>query len=396
MAKKGKKSQFLILGADGQQGIIAARYLTQKGYKVAVADIYCETIEKESAKNKVKLEYAFCDHRHTIQIENTIRRFNPDVVINCADDYYNDKVFDACLKMRVPHVDLGSDIAGTARRMDRFAEFEKAGIIAIMGCGSTPGIGSVMLRHIAEKFEIMREAEAGFVWDSNMKDFVPPFFLFVVTLELSQPVTIMQDGKIVHLPPKSEPRIQKFPLLNDQQVYLVPHSEPYTFHRYFQHKGLNNVKFFAGFPHHSRDVVDSLIKLGFQYNKPIDVLTDDGLSHVHPCDFLTVMAKKIDTPEGYEESEVLWVKVTGVENGAKTISEIEMRCIVPPIKGWESYGCNVDTAFPACIIAEMVRDGNIKDKGVFCPEGVVPCEPFFKRIMAEGMKFETTRITKEP
>ncbi|MDH7517739.1 MAG: saccharopine dehydrogenase C-terminal domain-containing protein, partial [Candidatus Thermoplasmatota archaeon] len=35
------------------------------------------------------------------------------------------------------------------------------------------------------------------------------------------------------------------------------------------------------------------------------------------------------------------------------------------------------TGYPASIITQMIADGTIKERGVFCPEEIVPCKPFF-------------------
>lgn len=196
-----KTIHILILGADGQQGVIATRYLTLKGYNVACADIYTDNLMEEVLKLPVRPDIDICDHRDLTSLKALMRFHRPAVVLNCANDFYNDNVTAACLSTKVHCVDLGSDIAGTRRRLNRHKEFKAAGLTYIMGCGSVPGIGSVMLRRLAESFHRLETAEAGFAWDSNMPDFVPPFFLYVVLLELSRPADMMKDGKLTTVPP---------------------------------------------------------------------------------------------------------------------------------------------------------------------------------------------------
>jgi hypothetical protein len=62
-----------------------------------------------------------------------------------------------------------------------------------------------------------------------------------------------------------------------------------------------------------------------------------------------------------------------------------MECAVPPLKGWEDHGCNVDTGMPASIIAQMIKDGRISTRGSFAPEAIVPEEEFFKELWNRGM-----------
>ena len=375
----------LVLGADGQQGILSTLFLLSRGYKIACSDIYQETFRKETRGSSVP--FSFCDHRDTGQIIKLLRRFRPKMVLNCANDFYNENVCDALLSERVSCVDFGTDIARTQSRLGRFNDFKKAGLTLIMGCGSVPGIGSVMMRHLSGMFERMDSAEAGFAWNSNEPDFVPPFFLYVVTLELSQPVAVMSGGKMQLLPPLHSRRTQEFPMIGEQVVYMVSHSEVFSFHHYFEHLGLKNVRFFAGFPAHSRSVIDALIKLRLNQEEPLTVATETGRVSITPCDFLTAAAKKIETPAGYEESEVLWASVEGVRRGDTEPQIYQMTCLVPPLKGWERFGCNVDTAFPGCIISEMILRGEIADRGVFCPEGIVPTRPFFSKMRGCGFRF---------
>lgn len=90
------------------------------------------------------------------------------------------------------------------------------------------------------------------------------------------------------------------------------------------------------------------------------------------------MLKRLKTPEGYKEQENLWVEICGTKNGKP--QNILMECIVPPIKGWEDSGSNIDTGFPAVIIAKMIKSGLINQAGSFAPEAIIPPQEFFAEI----------------
>jgi lysine 6-dehydrogenase len=81
--------------------------------------------------------------------------------------------------------------------------------------------------------------------------------------------------------------------------------------------------------------------------------------------------------------ETLWIRVYGKKNGRK--KEIDMDCIVLPVKGWEDAGCNIDTGMPASIIAQMIKNDIITERGSFAPEDVVPPELFFKELKKRHM-----------
>ncbi len=62
-----------------------------------------------------------------------------------------------------------------------------------------------------------------------------------------------------------------------------------------------------------------------------------------------------------------------------------MECLVPTLKGWEDAYTNIDTGMPISIMAQMIKNGIIKDKGSFSPEAVVPPEPYFKELRKRKM-----------
>jgi lysine 6-dehydrogenase len=43
------------------------------------------------------------------------------------------------------------------------------------------------------------------------------------------------------------------------------------------------------------------------------------------------------------------------------------------------------TGYPVSITAQMIEDGTIQKRGVFCPEEIIPPEPFFKELKKRGI-----------
>ena len=88
-------------------------------------------------------------------------------------------------------------------------------------------------------------------------------------------------------------------------------------------------------------------------------------------------------PDGYTEKEDLWVTIEGKKN--KQNKKIRMQCVVPTLDGWEDAGCNIDTGFPASIMAQMIKNKTISMKGSFAPEAVVPPKLFFDELRKRKM-----------
>ena len=121
--------------------------------------------------------------------------------------------------------------------------------------------------------------------------------------------------------------------------------------------------------------------MGFYSDRPVKI---EGKVRVAPFDLLAPVLKSLKVPKGYTETENLWVEISGKKNGRD--KAILMECLVPPVKGWEDSGCNIDTGFPVSVMAEMIHDDRIHTTGSFAPEAVVPEMEFFRELKKLGLK----------
>lgn len=366
------KYDFIIFGGTGQQGKICARDLLESGYSVMLAGRDPSNIQ-DILKNK-KANFLKLDLRKTDDIVKAIIKSKADIVVNCAELTFNISIMKACLKTKKSCTDLGGLQYVTSNQFKLHNDFKKLGIICITGCGSTPGILNVLTSYVLEKFDSVEEIKLGFAWDSNIKKFVVPYSIQSIFDEFTQPPVTYHNGKFI-----KENRVRclgkyKFKEVGEQTVYCIVHSEVYTFAKYFKSKGLKKVYYMAGFPEHSIKVIQTLINLGF-YSQ--DEIIINGIK-IKPLDFTVKILKKIKTPKGYKEVENLWVKINGKKDNINKLSEIN--CIIKTIPGWEEAGTNTGTGRTISIISQMLKDGKIKQKGVYGPEAVIPHKEFIKEL----------------
>ena len=286
----------------------------------------------------------------------------------------------ACLETGLSCTDLGGLQNVTIEQFKLDSDFKKAGLLALTGCGSTPGIANVMASHAVGRLDTVDTIMLGFAWDSNIKEFVVPYSIQSIFDEFTEAPIVLHNGKFV----KSD-RMQcrgtfKFKTVGKQTVYCIVHSEVYTFARYFKRKGLKNVNYMAGFPEHSLNVIQTLMNLGFDSETPIRIVD----ASVKPLDFTLSVLKRLSIPKGYNEYEDIWVRCSGMKVGRK--KEVTMECVVNTVRGWEDAGSNIDTGRTIAVMSEMLLNGNIEGTGVHAPEGVVPHNHFFKELEKRGMK----------
>ncbi|MEK6926212.1 MAG: saccharopine dehydrogenase C-terminal domain-containing protein [Nanoarchaeota archaeon] len=369
---------FVVLGATGMQGKITSKDLLENNYSILMCGRDKSRIEHLLKKYK-KAKFQYFDARKINETAETIKESGANIAINCVEGDWNLNILKSCIKANANCIDLGSEIWMTKEQLNLDAELKKKGIISITGAGSVPDIGNVMLKYAAEKFNKINDIEVGFSWDSNIKKFVVPFSIQSIIEEFTDPAPIVESRHFIKKTPLSSIIEDYHRKIGKQKEFFVRHPETYTFYRYYKNKGVKNIRFYAGFPQHSFEKINSMIELGLGSKEPINYKG----TQVIPVEFLTEVLKKLKIEKGYKEKENLWVRIKGIKNKSK--KEILMECIVPTLKGWEDAGCNIDTGMPASIIAQMIKKEIIKEKGSFSPEGIVPPEPFFKELKKRKM-----------
>lgn len=368
----------VVLGATGLQGKIASRDLLEKGYSVLLCGRNKSRIE-HFLKKYTKARFHYANASDIKKTATVIKKSKTDLVINCVEGDWNLHILKACILAHVNSLDLGSEIWMTKKQFQMDQILKKKGLIHITGCGSVPGIGNIMLRYAAEKLDALYKIDVGFAWNSNIKKFVVPFSIQSIIEEFTDPAINIEHGRAVKIRPMSSLEKYNDIFVGEQKSFYVRHPEPYTFYHYYKERGLKKVHFRAEFPPHSFEKINTLIELGLGSKKEITI---NGIK-VKPIDVVTEVLKNLKIPQGYTEKEDLWVKIEGKAGNKK--KTILMQCKVPTLQGWEDAGCNIDTGLTASIIAKLIKDGVITEKGSFAPEKVVPPEPFFQELRKRKM-----------
>jgi saccharopine dehydrogenase-like NADP-dependent oxidoreductase len=373
-----KKFDFAVLGATGMQGRIVTKDLLKSGYSVLLCGRDKKRVEKILKKYR-HTAFEYIEMKQWEKVARIIKKSKASVCVSCVEGDWNLNALKACIRAGAHCVDLGSEIWMTKEQLEMARELKKKGLVAITGAGSVPGIGNVMLRHAAQKFDRIYDIEVGFSWDSNIKQFVVPFSIQSITEEFMDPAPVVKDGRFRKVIPLKTIREVNRRAIGKQREFIVRHPETFTFWHYFKDKGVKNITFYAGFPPHSFEKIKTLIDLGLASKRELNY---QGMK-IKPIDFITEILKDVKFPKGYEEIENLWILAEGIKN--KNPKKILMECIVPTLHGWEDAGCNIDTGMPASIMAQMVKNGVIDEYGSFAPEAIIPAEPFFKELRKRKM-----------
>jgi lysine 6-dehydrogenase len=396
LSHKGEKSmKIAVIGGAGMMGKITIKDLHEcaEVTKILVADFQEENAKKYVATfNDPRIEGCFVDASKVDETAELIKGY--DAVINTSIYTNNLNVMQACVKAKCHYNDLGGLFHTTLKQLELFDEFKKAGIIAVLGIGSAPGITNVLAAYGCDRLDEVETvrclcANANFTDMKGIDVFVPPYTIKTVMEEFSEPTVQFIDGEYKTLPAMSGIEQIVFPEpIGKHQCYHTIHSEPATLPIYYKEKGVKEVTWRLGLPPEFSERSRFLASIGFAGKEPVRV---KGVE-VTPVDVLgSVIEKQIkDKLKGvkldYKTATCLRGHVTGKKDGKKV--EYIADCLVELHSRWRTFCA---TSVPPSIAAQMACKGMIKEPGVWGPEKVINQDYFFKELSKREMKIEVTR-----
>jgi saccharopine dehydrogenase-like NADP-dependent oxidoreductase len=302
----------------------------------------------------------------------------------------NLQAMDAALAAHAHYIDLGGLFHTTILQRQRHDAFHDAGLMAILGMGSAPGILNVMAAHLAEKMTRVDEvhcmvgAHDGTSWKT------PPLLPFgyspdTLLDEFALPSAVFRAGEMKMVPPldPSERRREVFPHpVGALDLDTTLHSEVATLPQFFRARGVREVSFRQGFEAAFADRLRLLVQLGMVDTKGIDIAA--GVSVV-PRALLKVLLGRLPVPEPagpIDRHEILRVRVVGSEGGQRV--SVTMDCHAGADAG-NGIGPDIDTGAPPSIAAQLLGDELAIRPGVFASEEVVPWIPFARELQRRGM-----------
>ena len=310
------------------------------------------------------------------------------VLVNACHHDFNLRVMDAALAIGCHYCDLGGLFHVTRRQLRRDAQFKRAGLLALCGIGSAPGIVNVMARAGAERFERVREIHIAV----GTRDRTPrrgpslldtSYSISTVLDEASQPAALFKDGALWFVEPLSHPQIVDFPPpVGRQYPACTLHSELATLPQSFREQGVRDVSFRIAFPEDLADRLRFVRALGLTDTNPIRV----GNRTIVPREVLLTMiskAPKVTIVGPRDEYEILRVTIRGQKSGRR--AEDVLDCHVPGMPTW-NVGVDIDTGAPPSIAAQMLLAGAITARGVLPPERVVAPAPFFRALRVRNIR----------
>jgi lysine 6-dehydrogenase len=180
------------------------------------------------------------DARSASSLEAELR--DVDVLVNTASYRINLDAMRACLGARCNYLDLGGLYWMTARQLELDGEFERAGLLAVLGIGSSPGKTNLMAAQAVRELGVVAAAIASIDVAAAGRDPLaagddrlrPPYAIQTLLDELTLAPVILRDGEAVEIDPLSAGGTIDFgePIGRAETIYTL-HSELATFGQSF-------------------------------------------------------------------------------------------------------------------------------------------------------------------
>jgi saccharopine dehydrogenase (NAD+, L-lysine-forming) len=287
-----------------------------------------------------------------------------EVLVNSAAYRINLAAMRACLDAGCHYLDLGGLYHVTAEQLRMSGEFERSGLLALLGIGSAPGKTNLLAARA------MRELPGSPLSISILaagRDLDPPsgpsFPYAVRTLldEITMAPMALIDGRPRELRPlQAGPRVDFGDPIGEGNTIFTLHSEVLTFGDSFE---APNVTFALSL---SPRVLESLQELrGASEERVAEV----GRSASPPS------AKT--------------VSVHIVEAAAADVM-VRARSFTPPNEAWGLGGGIVSTATPAAAAVRLLARGSITARGALPPESCIDPDEMFAELESRGVRFEVT------
>jgi lysine 6-dehydrogenase len=280
-----------------------------------------------------------------------------DVLVNSASYRINLDAMRGCLEAGCHYIDLGGLYHVTAKQLERDAEFRDAGLLGLLGMGSSPGKTNVMgvraVRELGHKPHTMDVLAAG--RDLDPPDgFSIPYALQTLIDELTLAPMAVRDGKPVELEPlQPGGGVDAGPLGEADSIFTL-HSEVLTFPQSF---GCSECSFRLSL---KPELEQRLRELTKAPKEEIDAAARSAL----PPSPNTVSVHAVDADE---------VRVTAVTK---------------PMEEWGLGGGVVSTAAPAAAAVRLLARGKLDATGVMPPERCVEPDDLFPELERRNCSFE--------
>lgn len=392
----------MLVGVGGVGEAVAVIAKPRKWMELMVLADYnvarAEEVQKKLGDAR-RFPVEFIDAGNQQAVADLARKYRVDLILNAVDPLFNKQIFDAAYDVGAAYMDMAMTLSEPHPtdpfnktgvklgdyQFEKSSDWEKKGLLALVGMGVEPGMADVFARYAAD--HLFDEIEEIGVRDgSNIviegHPFAPSFSIWTTIEECLNPPVIYEEGRGWYTtPPFSEPEIFEFPEIGPVEVVNVEHEEVLLVPRWIKAK---RVTFKYGLGDDFIGVLKTLHMLGLDNKEKINV---KGVQ-VAPRD---VVAACLPNPahlgDKMKGKTCAGTYVTGSKGGKRrAVYLYQLADNEECMKRWGCQAVVAQTAFAPVIAMDLIEHGVWKGTGVLGPEAFPP-EPFMEKMAEYGFPY---------
>jgi saccharopine dehydrogenase-like NADP-dependent oxidoreductase len=350
----------------------------------------------------------FIDAGRQEDVEALAKKFNVDLIMNAVDPVFNKQIFDAAYNVGVNYMDMALTLSEPSSddpfhktgiklgdyQFEKANDWEKKGLLALVGMGVEPGMADVFARY-AQDYLFDEIEEIGIRDGANITidgyEFAPNFSVWTTIEEcLNPPVIWEKDKGWFTTEPFSEHEIFEFPEgIGPIEVVNVEHEEVLLVPRWVRAK---RVTFKYGLGNQFIEVLKTLHMLGLDKKERIKVKGVEVAPRDVVVSCLPDPAHLGDRMHG-KTCAGTWVK--GWKDGRPR--ELYLYQVTDNRECMEKWGCQAvlgQTAFSPVIAMDLLQHGQWQAVGVVGPEAFDPL-PFMDKMTEYGFPYGIKAMNDE-
>ncbi len=294
----------------------------------------------------------------------------------------------AALETGCHYADLGGLFHTTRRQLELHEPFATAGLTAVLGIGSAPGLTNVLARLGADALDTVRSidmVDGAVDLSADGGAFGVPYSVETVLDEFTMPAMVFEDGELRQVPAGSGVVDWDFPEpVGTQPAMYTLHSEPATLPETIP--GVRDVRWRLALPRAVHEGFAFLTAVGLASAEPVSTPSGEAV----PREVLAAVLNRLPVPEGDpNDVEFLDVRVVGTKDGRP--AEHRALARFDPSPEGLSAGA-FGTAIPIAVTARWMAEGRVPP-GVHPPETSFDAAAFVAEVGREGVEVRTELLT---
>jgi len=363
-------SSVTVLGGGGAVGSIATKTLASSGVfsDITVADINMaaarKTVKEAKGANVTAVEFS-------AESPDSIRKAitGSAVVLNCVGPFYKygPVILKAVIGAGIDYVDVCDDFDATEALLAMDEQAKKAGVSALIGMGSSPGVANVLVRFCADS--LLEQVESVDIYHAHGGEKIEGAAVVkhrIHSMKMGIPMFLNGQFTTVKLFEESGRALEEdteFQNVGTYRVYAYPHPETITLPHYL--KGVKRVTNLGlVLPPAYAELIKGTVRLGVTDEEPIEVQGQKVIPLDFAVAFILAQRKRLMKEAGITgPMGCLKIVVKGHKDDGRNTYIFSMSS--------RGQGMGEGTGIPAAIGAMIMATGKIGEKGVLPPEACV-------------------------